>query len=260
MPKLFVICGHGAGDSGASGHGYNEADRVRALGRKIKDYGGNSVMLGDMNRNYYKDKGISKLTIPKDYQILELHMDCSTSKNAKGAHIIIKSGFNPNRYDIALSNYLGDVFPGRSNKIVSRSDLGNANRAARKGYSYRLAECGFISSTNDISTFNGRMDDIAKGILECFGIGSVSKPSTPSIPKRPENNNTTKVSDTKMPTIKKGSKGKAVKIWQIIIGATPDGDFGSDTYAKTKTFQKNHGLSVDGIVGPKSWKSGLESV
>ena len=63
-----------------------------------------------------------------------------------------------------------------------------------------------------------------------------------------------------MPTIKKGSKGKAVKIWQIIIGATPDGDFGSDTYAKTKTFQKNHGLSVDGIVGPKSWKSGLESV
>ena len=134
MPKLFVICGHGAGDSGSCGHGYNEADRVRALGRKIKAYGGNSVMLGDMNRNYYKDKGISNLQIPKDYQILELHMDWGSSQKAKGAHIIIKSGFNPNRYDIALSNYLGDVFPGRSNKIVSRSDLGNANRAARKGY------------------------------------------------------------------------------------------------------------------------------
>lgn len=260
MPKLFVICGHGAGDPGASGHGYNEADRVRALGRKIKDYGGNSVMLGDMNRNYYKDKGISNLQIPKDYQILELHMDCSTSKNAKGAHIIIKSGFNPDRYDIALSNYLGDVFPGRSNKIVSRSDLGNANRAARKGYSYRLAECGFISNVNDISTFNGRMDEIAKGILECFGIGSVSKPSAPSAPKPPENNNTTKVSDTKMPTIRKGSKGKAVKIWQIIIGVTPDGDFGKNTDAKTRTYQEKHGLLVDGIVGSKSWKSGLESV
>lgn len=260
MPKLFVICGHGAGDPGASGHGYNEADRVRALGRKIKDYGGNSVMLGDMNRNYYKDKGINKLTIPKDYQILELHMDCSTSKNAKGAHIIIKSGFNPDRYDIALSNYLSDVFPGRANKIVSRSDLGNANRASKKRYSYRLAECGFISNTNDINTFNGRMDEIAKGILECFGIGVVSKPNTQPAPKPQENNNTTKVSDTKMPTIRRGSKGKAVRIWQIIIGSTPDGVFGKNTDAKTRTYQKNHGLSVDGIVGPKSWKSGLESV
>lgn len=63
-----------------------------------------------------------------------------------------------------------------------------------------------------------------------------------------------------MPTIKKGSKGKAVQIWQIIVGATPDGDFGSDTEAKTKTFQKNHELKVDAIVGTESWKAGLETV
>lgn len=63
-----------------------------------------------------------------------------------------------------------------------------------------------------------------------------------------------------MTQIRKGSKGNAVKIWQIIVGATVDGDFGSDTDAKTRTFQKNHGLTVDGIVGAKSWKAGLESV
>lgn len=71
---------------------------------------------------------------------------------------------------------------------------------------------------------------------------------------------TTKVSDTKMPTIKKGSKGKAVKIWQVIIGAEPDGEFGTDTEKKTIAFQKKHGLEQDGIAGPKSWKAGLESV
>lgn len=63
-----------------------------------------------------------------------------------------------------------------------------------------------------------------------------------------------------MPTIKKGSTGKAVKIWQIIVGVEPDGDFGKNTLKATKAFQKAHGLEVDGVVGPKSWKAGLEAV
>ena len=31
MAKLYIICGHGAGDPGAIGCGYNEAERVREL-------------------------------------------------------------------------------------------------------------------------------------------------------------------------------------------------------------------------------------
>lgn len=66
--------------------------------------------------------------------------------------------------------------------------------------------------------------------------------------------------DYNMKTIKKGSKGNAVKVWQIIIGTTPDGNFGSGTENATKTWQKNHGLTADGIVGKNSWKAGLESL
>lgn len=66
--------------------------------------------------------------------------------------------------------------------------------------------------------------------------------------------------DYSMNTIKKGSKGNAVKVWQIIIGTTVDGIFGSGTENMTKTWQKNHGLTVDGIVGKNSWKAGLESL
>ena len=66
--------------------------------------------------------------------------------------------------------------------------------------------------------------------------------------------------DYNMKTIKKGSKGTAVKIWQIIIGAEPDGIFGSDTERLTKEYQKRLGLVTDGIVGAKSWKAGLEAV
>ena len=66
--------------------------------------------------------------------------------------------------------------------------------------------------------------------------------------------------DYSMNTIKKGSKGKSVKVWQIIIGTTADGNFGSGTENMTKTWQKNHGLMADGIVGKNSFKSGLESL
>lgn len=65
-----------------------------------------------------------------------------------------------------------------------------------------------------------------------------------------------------MQAIRKGSKGKAVKIWQVILGYTGskiDGIFGSGTEADTRIWQKAHGLTADGIVGAKSWKAGLES-
>lgn len=63
-----------------------------------------------------------------------------------------------------------------------------------------------------------------------------------------------------MPLLTVGSQGKAVKIWQIIVGETPDGIFGSNTLKKTKNFQKAMGLTQDGIVGPASWTKGLNSV
>ena len=92
MTKLFIIAGHGAGDSGAVGHGYTEAERVRALASRIAALGGSNVTVGDMSRNWYRDGGITRLNVSKNYQILELHMD-SASPSARGGHVIIKSGF-----------------------------------------------------------------------------------------------------------------------------------------------------------------------
>ena len=172
MAHLFIIAGHGAGDSGAVGNGYTEAERVRSLASRIATLGGDGVTVGDTSRNWYRDNGISRLNIPKDWQILELHMD-SASASARGGHVIIKSGFAPDVYDNALASLIGGMFPGRSKLIVGRSDLANVNRAAKKGYGYRLMECGFISNAGDVQTFNSRMDELARGILGTFGIGCV---------------------------------------------------------------------------------------
>lgn len=198
MAKLFIIAGHGSGDSGAVGNGYTEAERVRALASRIAVLGGSNVTVGDMSRNWYKDGGISRLNVSKDYQILELHMD-SASPSAKGGHVIIKSGFTPDKYDNSLANMIDGIFPGRAKLIVGRSDLANVNRAATKGYGYRLMECGFISNAGDVQTFNNRMDDIAKGILNAFGIGSTSNittaPETPIV-KPPVNQSSNKNSSS----------------------------------------------------------------
>lgn len=61
----------------------------------------------------------------------------------------------------------------------------------------------------------------------------------------------------KMPTLKKGSKGKAVKVWQVILGIEVTGSFGENTDKATKDFQKKNKLEADGVVGKFTWSAGL---
>ena len=62
-----------------------------------------------------------------------------------------------------------------------------------------------------------------------------------------------------METIKKGSRGEAVKEAQRLLNAkgynagSVDGIFGTNTYKATVAFQKAKGLSVDGIIGKNNW-------
>ena len=178
MAKLFVICGHGAGDPGADGGGYTEAERVRALGARIKALGGSEVEMGDTSRNWYRDGGINRLETSAP--VVELHMDASGVPGAHGAHVIIKSGFAADEYDRALADRLSAMMPGRAEKIVHHSELANVNRAARRGINYRLVENGFIDSPVDRAYFNEHVDDIARVYLEVFGIEPGSAPSETS--------------------------------------------------------------------------------
>ena len=106
MAKLYIIAGHGAGDPGAVGGGYNEAERVRALASRIKALGGSSVEVLNTARNWYADNGISSLSLPSSACLLELHMD-SASPSARGGHVIINQGFDPDAYDNALAKFIG---------------------------------------------------------------------------------------------------------------------------------------------------------
>ena len=60
--------------------------------------------------------------------------------------------------------------------------------------------------------------------------------------------------------IESGDVGKAVEVWQKIVGTKEDGEFGPKTKAATIRFQTEHRLEVDGIAGPESWEAGLRTV
>ncbi len=63
------------------------------------------------------------------------------------------------------------------------------------------------------------------------------------------------------PTLRRGSKGEAVREMQAMLDRLGydlgsygvDGDFGKDTEAAVKRFQSDHGLAADGICGRATW-------
>lgn len=71
---------------------------------------------------------------------------------------------------------------------------------------------------------------------------------------------TRKTVTASLPELKAGSKGRAVKVWQMIVGAKTDGDFGAKTDALTREWQRAHGLAADGVVGPKTWAAALNDL
>ncbi len=62
------------------------------------------------------------------------------------------------------------------------------------------------------------------------------------------------------PTIKRGDKGPDVKLCQELLNGkgystSIDSDFGPSTEKQVKQFQKDNGLTSDGVVGSKTWNA-----
>lgn len=168
--NLHIIPGHGGNpyDPGAMGNGYKEAEQVRILAKRIKELGGDRVTLVETEKDWLRENRITTYPFPKGTEILELHLDSFTT-GARGGHVIIDADFNPDDYDKKLATMISTMFPGRS-EIISKRNLGNTNRAQAKGVSYRLMECCFISNADDMKKFVVSIDELARKILECFGI------------------------------------------------------------------------------------------
>ena len=142
-----------------------------------------------------------------------------------------------------------------------------------KGYS-----CGAAGADGDFGagTYNAVKKFQAANGLEADGIVGAktwaallkteqTKPEQTKPDKEPEKEPekpmalTGSTCTVELPIVKQGNKGFTVIAVQTLLGKHNfnvnyiDGDFGPDTLAKVKAFQKAKGLDADGIVGCNTW-------
>lgn len=169
MGKHLVICGHGQGrtayDPGAvnSKRGITESGKVRELAKLMSKYSGKNIdYITDQNVYDYK----SLANLGKGYDsITELHFNAFNG-TARGTEVLIQSTLTADKEDLAILAVLSRHFQNRGIKKVDW--LYNANEAKNRGYTYRLVEIAFIDNEEDMTIFENKKEELAKGLVSAI--------------------------------------------------------------------------------------------
>ena len=104
-----------------------------------------------------------------------------------------------------------------------------------------LLEICFVDSKIDCDLYRASFGKIAAAVAEALG-GTGTAPPPPEPPPGGR------------PVLRRGDKNAHVGEVQRVLGLPMDNDFGSLTEAAVKAFQRAHGVSADGIIGPVTWR------
>lgn len=276
--KILIIAGHGAGDSGACGCGYKEADLTRKaasiLEGKLEAYDC-KVTRYPSARNAYEDnkKGAMSVSFSSFGLVVELHFN-SYNHEAHGTEVL----YRPARMRALASKVSRAIaeegFFNRGAK--QRTDLMNMNTCYRSGVPYILIETCFIDSKTDMARYVKSIyevwGNVAKAICDFYHIeklASAGKPvetsKTSTAKKKPAKTEKKGYTGTfpslpKKGCLEKGDKSEQVKRLQRFLkwygfDIEVDGSFGPATLKAVKSFQKKEGLTADGLFGPASLKA-----
>ncbi|ALV20775.1 N-acetylmuramoyl-L-alanine amidase [Carnobacterium antarcticum] len=168
MSNLLISLGHGKNkkggyDPGAVGNGTSEAEWLRGQFLvSLKKYAAGKIDFYE--QDMYANREASTISGYKD--IIELHLDAAGA-SAKGGHIIIAKGFNPDALDKRLGETVKRNFGLRANTMFdNRNDLLNLNTFAKRGISYRLVELCFITNKANMDYFKANYDKVAKELVQ----------------------------------------------------------------------------------------------
>lgn len=112
-----------------------------------------------------------------------------------------------------------------------------------------LCECGFMTNLTEAKLM---MDpDFQR---QCGDGGCIGVCNNLDVNYEPD------VDYVEMPTVRLGSRGNTVKFLQCYLNLygnelSPDGQFGQGTQSAVIKFQRENGLSADGIVGRNTWRT-----
>lgn len=209
--KVLLIAGHGAGDSGAVGNGYKEADLTRkivaAIEPKLKKYC--SVGVYPTSRNAYDDvqNGTFANHVPggiRSYNyVFEVHLNSSADDPdgngvTTGTEIYITSAEEGYTVETAILKNVCSM--GFRNRGVKRTDFSVIATCKNYGVSSALLESCFIDDQDDVDLLVPNIDEFAQkvvdGIAEGFGlkVSSGSSTSTGTSTSKPSSNSSSKKS------------------------------------------------------------------
>lgn len=220
--KILLISGHGAGDSGAVGCGYKEADLTRQatsiLEGKLEGYG-ISVSRYPTARDAYQDNrnGCLKANFSSFDLIIEVHFNSFNGK-AYGTETLYKPS---SMYQLANKVTAAIASVGFMNRgPKKRTDLANMNKCARLGVPYILIETCFIDSKADMKLYHEKIYEVwgavAQAVAAYYGM---TKPASAGRPVQ-----TSKIKPASSQLAVDGSWGQATtRLAQRVFGTYVDG-------------------------------------
>ena len=220
--KILLISGHGAGDTGAVGCGYKEADLTRTatsiLDGKFKAYDV-TVKRYPTSHDAYQDNrnGNYAVSLLGYNLVIEVHFN-SYNHSAHGVETLYR---NANCKGLAQKVTRAIASFGFTNRgAKERTDLANMNYCWRNGIPYILIETCFIDSAEDMAKYKAKIYNIwgkvADTVCDYYGIKEYASNGHGVTAEKP----------------------KAQKV-------AVDGSWGKET---TKATQKLLKTTVDGIV------------
>lgn len=184
--KILLISGHGAGDTGATGNGYKEANLTRELVKliapKLRKYA--TVDIYDQNRNAFKDVQNGKFNVGKYDYALEVHFNAYKDVAAHGTEIFVTTKEKGIKVEQAIMKNMNRYFTLRDNDSifdgVKKTNFLVIKTLKDKGISGALIEVCFITNKNDMIVYNSNKDgiasDIVAGIVTGFKLKKIEKP------------------------------------------------------------------------------------
>lgn len=179
--KILLIAGHGAGDCGAVGCGYKEADLTREVVKlvkpKLEKYA--TVAIADTSYNWFNNKASLPLS-GVDY-VLEVHFNaCVNDQTGNGKTTGTEIFVTASESGIGVEeNIVKNISAlGLKNRGVKRNNWSVINYCKSKGISSALLEVCFIDDADDMKIYTTKKNEVAdaitKGIVDGFGLKTAS--------------------------------------------------------------------------------------
>lgn len=185
--KILLIAGHGNGDPGAVGNGYQESDLtrevVKLVASKLAAYGTGEVL--DTANNWYRqicvNGGYFNFT-PYDY-VLEVHFNSASGTSADGVTTGTEIYVTTSEKTVSVEENIvkGIASLGFENRGVKTKNFSLIQYIKNQGVSSALLEVCFVSDADDMKLYASKKNEIAdaivKGIADGFKLQkTVSEP------------------------------------------------------------------------------------